>query len=132
MEIIILLFILGSSLGAGTLVVRNLYYICQPSEILIFAGPERTSQGKKLGYRLVKGSASIRVPLLERALRMDLTVPVAVEPLRNSTRSSAAVGEAELTAARKSPINRVIFSERLILTPEDRKAMQLDKAPLTR
>lgn len=74
MEIIfLLLIILGSGAGAATFVIRNLYYICQPSEILIFAGPERTSQGRKLGYRLVKGSASIRVPLLERALRMDLT-----------------------------------------------------------
>ena len=75
MEIIVLLLgILGLGTGAGALVIRNLYYICQPSEILIFAGTkEKTADGKKVGYRLVKGGSSIRVPLLEKAFRMDLT-----------------------------------------------------------
>jgi flotillin len=55
-------------------VIRNLYYICQPSEILIFAGSrQQTQNGKEVGYRLVKGGSSIRVPLMERALRMELT-----------------------------------------------------------
>ena len=75
MEFLVLIFIiLGLGGGATTFVVKNLYYICQPSEILIFAGPKRrTTKGKEVGYRLVKGSASVRVPLLERVLRMDLT-----------------------------------------------------------
>lgn len=72
--VILLLIVLGLGGGATTFVIKNLYYICQPSEILIFAGPKRrTAKGKEVGYRLVKGSASVRVPLLERALRMDLT-----------------------------------------------------------
>jgi flotillin len=72
--VIALLILLGAGTGAGALVIRNLYYICQPSEVLIFAGSERTaSDGRRVGYRLVKGGSSIRVPLLERALRMDLT-----------------------------------------------------------
>lgn len=75
MEIIALLLgIFGVGTGAGFWVIRNLYYICQPSEILIFAG-NRTSMadGREVGYRLVKGGSSIQVPLLERAFRMDLT-----------------------------------------------------------
>ncbi|MBD1868118.1 flotillin family protein [Cyanobacteria bacterium FACHB-471] len=72
--ILALLIALGAGTGVGTLVLRNLYYICQPSEILIFAGSRRTlSNGRKVGYRLVKGGSSVRVPLLERAFRMDLT-----------------------------------------------------------
>ncbi|NJN23643.1 MAG: flotillin family protein [Acaryochloridaceae cyanobacterium RL_2_7] len=72
--IIILLFVLGLGGGATSFVIKNLYYICQPSEILIFAGPRvRAPSGKAVGYRLVKGSASVRVPLLERTLRMDLS-----------------------------------------------------------
>lgn len=56
------------------MVIRNLYYICQPNEVLIFAGPtRRLSDGKRVGYRLVKGGSSIRVPLMERALKMDLS-----------------------------------------------------------
>lgn len=69
-----LLIVLGAGAGAGSLVLRNLYYICQPSEILIFAGSSRrSSDGRRVGYRLVKGGSSLRVPLLEKALRMDLT-----------------------------------------------------------
>jgi flotillin len=75
MEIILLLLgILGCGTGAGFLVIRNLYYICQPSEVLIFAGsPTKTSDGRTVGYRIVKGGSSIRIPLLEQAFRMDLT-----------------------------------------------------------
>lgn len=72
--IIALLSVFGLGTGAVALVIRNLYYICQPSEVLIFAGStQRSADGKRVGYRLVKGGSSIRVPLLERALRMDLT-----------------------------------------------------------
>ena len=72
--IIALLSALGLGTGAGIFIIRNLYYICQPSEVLIFAGGRRSLDGdRKIGYRLVKGGSSIRVPLLEQAFRMDLT-----------------------------------------------------------
>lgn len=75
MEIILgLLAVLGAAGGAGALVINNLYYICQPSEVLIFAGSSRKlSEDRLVGYRVVKGGSSIRKPLLERAYRMDLT-----------------------------------------------------------
>jgi flotillin len=69
-----LLGIFGLGTGASLFVIRNLYYICQPNEVLIFAGSSRQlADGRKVGYRLVKGGSSVRVPLLERALRMDLS-----------------------------------------------------------
>lgn len=75
MEIIIaLLATLGLGTGAGAFIIRNLYYVCQPSEVLIFAGGHRRVEDREeVGYRLVKGGSSIRVPLLEQAFRMDLT-----------------------------------------------------------
>ncbi|MEO1146984.1 MAG: SPFH domain-containing protein, partial [Cyanobacteria bacterium J06638_22] len=75
MEVIFALFVLlGLGASAGTFVIRNLYYICQPNEMLIFAGPTRKLEGdRQVGYRLVKGGSSLRVPLIERALRMDLS-----------------------------------------------------------
>jgi flotillin len=75
MELIALLVgIFGAGAGASFLVIRNFYYICQPSEVLIFAGNRtQIADGKEVGYRLVKGGSSIQVPLLERAFRMDLT-----------------------------------------------------------
>ncbi len=75
MEIIsLLLGILGFGSAAGYWVIRNFYHICQPSEVLIFAGSRsQTSDGKKVGYRLVKGGSSIQTPLLEKTFRMDLS-----------------------------------------------------------
>ncbi len=69
-----LLAILSLGTGAGVFVIKNLYYICQPNEVLIFAGSSRRlANDRKVGYRLVKGGSSVRLPLLERALRMDLS-----------------------------------------------------------
>ncbi|HBB36254.1 MAG TPA: flotillin family protein, partial [Cyanobacteria bacterium UBA9273] len=75
MEIIALLLgIFGLGTGASFWVIRNLYYICQPSEVLIFAGNRtQVEEGRTVGYRLVKGGSSIQMPLLERAFRMELT-----------------------------------------------------------
>lgn len=69
-----LLILLFGGAGTITLVIKNLYYICQPSEILIFAGSRQAVAGEKtVGYRLVKGGSSIRKPLLEKVFRMNLT-----------------------------------------------------------
>ncbi|HIK11664.1 MAG TPA: flotillin family protein [Oscillatoriaceae cyanobacterium M33_DOE_052] len=75
MEVILLLLgILGMGTGAGVFIIRNLYYVCQPSEVLIFAGSTtRLPDGRKVGYRIVKGGSSVRLPLLEGAYRMDLS-----------------------------------------------------------
>lgn len=69
-----LLVVLFGATGSIVLIIKNLYYICQPSEVLIFAGDRRTvSDGRRVGYRLVKGGSSIRKPLLEKTFRMELT-----------------------------------------------------------
>ncbi len=72
-----LFFLLGAlTLGSSSawLVIRNFYYICQPSEVLIFAGTStQVGEGQEVGYRLVKGGSSLQMPLLERTFRMDLT-----------------------------------------------------------
>ena len=72
--IITLLVLMFGGAGTIALVIKNLYYICQPSEILIFAGSRESVSGDKtVGYRLVKGGSSIRKPLLEKVFRMKLT-----------------------------------------------------------
>jgi len=72
--IITLLAVLLGASGGLVLVIKNLYYICQPSEVLIFSGDRRPVPDRgSVGYRLVKGGSSIRKPLLERAFRMELT-----------------------------------------------------------
>jgi flotillin len=69
-----LLVVMFGATGSLLLIIKNLYYICQPSEVLIFSGDRRTvSDGRRVGYRLVKGGSSIRKPLLEKTFRMELT-----------------------------------------------------------
>lgn len=58
-------------LGAG--VIKRLIYICAPNEVLIFSGSRRMDNGRSYGYRLIKGGRGVRVPLMERVDRMDLT-----------------------------------------------------------
>ncbi len=59
--------------GAIALVVKNLIYICQPNEVLIFSGSQRLVNGRRVGYRLVHGGRGIRIPLLERVDSLNLT-----------------------------------------------------------
>jgi flotillin len=68
-----LLTLLALASGSGYFIIKNLYYICQPNEILIFAGGKQKTENRVLGYRLVKGGSSIRTPLLEKVMRMNLT-----------------------------------------------------------
>ncbi len=70
MPLLIILLLAG---GLGTFTIKNLYYICQPNEVLIFAGSSRKMGDTKVGYRLVKGGSSIRTPLLEKVMKMNLT-----------------------------------------------------------
>lgn len=60
-------------------VLKKSIYICQPNEVLIFSGPRRRVEDRVVGYRIIKGGLGVRVPLLERVDRMDLTnMPIEV------------------------------------------------------
>ncbi len=54
-------------------IIRNLLYICGPNEVLVFSGASRVVEGRQVGYRVVKGGRSVRIPLLETVDRVDLT-----------------------------------------------------------
>lgn len=54
--------------------LRGLIYTCAPNECLIFSGRRRRDDsGNILGFRLIKGGTGIRIPLIEKVDRMDLT-----------------------------------------------------------
>ena len=64
----------AAGLWAFILLLRQLYYICQPSEVLIFAGlRRRTGSGHTVGYRTVRGGSALRIPVLEEVMRLDLS-----------------------------------------------------------
>src|SRR5262245_13891215 len=77
--------IAGATLGVvflGIAIVKNLLYVCPPNEILIFSGRTRTTaDGRRVGFRVVFGGRALRVPILEKIERMDMTtisVPMSV------------------------------------------------------
>lgn len=64
----------AAGLWAFVVLLRKLYYICQPSEVLIFAGLGKTTgDGRKVGYRTVRGGSALRIPVLEEVMRLDLS-----------------------------------------------------------
>jgi len=66
--------------GAMIYAVRSLIVICLPNEMVVITGRKRvTSDGRQVGYRLLHGGRTMRVPILERVSRVDLTtIPIDV------------------------------------------------------
>lgn len=71
---ILFLLALGAMLAA-LLLVKNVLYVCPPNEVLVFSGASlrTTADGKKIGYRIIKGGRTLRIPLLEAVDSMDLS-----------------------------------------------------------
>ncbi|MYA44657.1 MAG: flotillin, partial [Gemmatimonadetes bacterium] len=62
------------------LIVRSLIVICPPNRVAVISGRKRTlSDGRTVGYRILKGGRTLRIPLIERVAWMDLnTIPLEV------------------------------------------------------
>lgn len=65
---------------AALAVVNSLLIICPPNRVAIISGRSRQlSDGKTVGYRVIKGGRTIRVPILEKVSWMELnTMPIEV------------------------------------------------------
>jgi flotillin len=71
--ILVLIGALAIAALVMVVIVTRLIYICAPNEVLIFSGTRRVVGTREVGYRLVQGGRGIRIPMLERVDRMDLT-----------------------------------------------------------
>jgi flotillin len=71
--ILVMLGVLVAGAVTAVLVVRALTEICQPNEVLVFSGNTRTLGGRRVPYRLVHGGRAMRVPLIEKVDRLNLT-----------------------------------------------------------
>ncbi|MXW95663.1 MAG: flotillin family protein [Acidimicrobiaceae bacterium] len=62
------------------LIVRSLIVICPPNRVAVISGRKRAlSDGRTVGYRILKGGRTLRIPLIERVAWMDLnTIPLEV------------------------------------------------------
>lgn len=53
--------------GALVYVVKSLIVICLPNELVVITGRHRvTGDGRKVGYRLLHGGRTLRIPIVER------------------------------------------------------------------
>jgi len=68
------------TVGALIYAVRSLIVICLPNEMVVITGRQRaTSDGREIGYRLLHGGRTLRIPIIERVSRIDLTtIPIEV------------------------------------------------------
>ena len=71
--VILIVAILALAGVTALVVVHKLVHICQPNEVLVFSGTKRRVGSREVGYRLVQGGRGLRIPLLERVERLDLT-----------------------------------------------------------
>lgn len=69
--LVLILLLAAASL---LLLLTRMLRVCQPNEVLVFSGRRRRlPDGRVKGYRVIRGGRALKVPLVERVDRMDLT-----------------------------------------------------------
>ena len=62
------------------MIISSLIIICPPNRVAVISGRQRTlSDGRTVGYRILKGGRTLRIPIIEKVAWMDLnTIPLEV------------------------------------------------------
>ncbi|MDH3295171.1 MAG: flotillin family protein, partial [Acidimicrobiia bacterium] len=62
------------------LAIRSMIIICPPNKVAVVSGRSRTlSDGRTVGYRVIKGGRTLRIPVIEKVDYMSLnTIPIEV------------------------------------------------------
>ncbi|MBN2088487.1 flotillin [candidate division KSB1 bacterium] len=76
--IITVAFIAAIAIIVIASIISRFLLICHPNEVIILSGRKRRlPDGSVVGYRLIRGGRTIRIPIIERAARMSLqTIPL--------------------------------------------------------
>ena len=63
-----------------TFIVKSLIIICLPNEMVVITGRRRmVPDGREVGYRVLHGGRTLRIPIIEKVSRIDLTtIPIEV------------------------------------------------------
>jgi flotillin len=69
---------------AVILMVKNLLYVCQPNEVLVFSGRKRNHGSLTTHYRIVKGGRALRRPFIETVDKVDLTNMIIEVTVKNA------------------------------------------------
>jgi flotillin len=73
MIIIVLIIVVLIVIQAIRFTVNNLLYVSAPNQALIFSGSRRLVGQRTIGYRIVRGGRSLRMPLFEKVDSIDLS-----------------------------------------------------------
>ncbi len=78
--LVIIAILLVVILMTVAMAIKSLVVICPPNQVAVVSGRSRTlSDGRTVGYRVIKGGRTIRLPIVERIDFMDLnTIPIDV------------------------------------------------------
>ncbi len=78
--LIVTVFVVAIILAVAA-AVRSLIIICPPNRVAVVSGRSRLlPDGRNVGYRVIKGGRTLRIPLLEKVEYMDLnTIAIDVE-----------------------------------------------------
>ncbi len=77
--VIVAAFLIAAVLAVAT-AVKSLIIICPPNRVAVVSGRTRVlGDGRSVGYRVIKGGRTLRIPLVEKVDYMDLnTIPIEV------------------------------------------------------
>jgi flotillin len=110
-------------IGALIYAVRSLIVICLPNELVVVTGRSRvTTDGQRIGYRLLHGGRTLRIPIVERVSRIDLrTIPIEVVVRNAYSRGGIPLivqGIANVKVSARDPVSHNAV-ERLLDKPFD-------------
>jgi flotillin len=114
-------------------VVKSLIVICLPNEMVVVTGRKRiTADGREVGYRVLQGGRTLRIPIIERVSRIDLTT-IPLEVMIKNAYSKGGIplivqGIANVKVSGREPISYNAV-ERLLDKPFD-EVMQIAKDTL--
>ncbi len=114
-------------------VIRSLVVICLPNEMVVITGRKRhTSDGRDVGYRVLNGGRTMRIPIIEKVSRLDLTtIPIEVSVQNAYSKGGIPLhvqGIANVKVSGRAPISDNAV-ERLLNKPF-RDVMQIAKDTL--
>jgi flotillin len=126
----------GVTLGVIALLiytVRSLIVICMPNELVVITGRRRVlDDGSEIGYRLMHGGRTLRIPIVERVSRIDLgTIPIEVMVKNAYSKGGIPLvvqGIANVKVSGREPVSHNAV-ERLLNKPFD-ELMQIAKDTL--
>jgi flotillin len=103
--------------------VRSLIVICLPNELVVITGRSRvTTDGRRIGYRVMHGGRTLRIPIVERVSRIDLTtIPIEVTVRNAYSRGGIPLivqGIANVKVSGRDPVSHNAV-ERLLDKPFD-------------